>query len=261
MAKEFEWKNGMIIISLFALLVLSTAGILIFDYNYSRTAAVKVDAPLQTAFLESGAGFVSVNLQGWELVDDAYHDCKELSQIYEKIGAVLGENDHLVLDEYDDEGYAGISASGETEQGYSLDLVLQSLGDRNTSDETFLIVNLIDQNHVRDIPSLQQYLMRIFKAAGCSVEPSVVIEGKYEGLKSTREKKQIAKKIFRVLNGKMEEKADGDSYISFSGYSDAIERSVSSGGHDVNLQVALSDNEEEGCTHIYIGTPVVFSDF
>ena len=80
-------------------------------------------------------------------------------------------------------------------------------------------------------------------------------------MKSTREKKQIAKKVFRVLNGKIGEKADGDNYISFSGYSDAIEHSVSSGSHDVNLQVALSDNEEEGCTHIYIGTPVVFSDF
>lgn len=261
MAKEFEWKNGMIIISLFVLLILSTAGILIFDYNYSRAASVKAEAPLQTAFLESGAEFISLNLQGWELLDDTYHDGNELSEIYEKVSVVLGENSHIVLDEYDDDGYAGVSASGETEQGYSLDLVLQSLGNRNTGDETFLIVNLIDQNHVRDIPSLQQYLIRIFKTAGCNVDPSIVIEGKYEELKNNREKKQIAKNIFRVLGGKIEEKADGDAYISFSGYSDAINHSVSSGGHNINFQVALSDNEEEGCTHIYIGTPVVFSDF
>ena len=88
-----------------------------------------------------------------------------------------------------------------------------------------------------------------------------MLEGTYDELKSGREKKSIAKKIFRVLNGKIEEKIKEDDYISYSGYTDVFSVSVASEDHPINLQAALSDNEEEESTHLYLGTPVVFSDF
>ena len=88
-----------------------------------------------------------------------------------------------------------------------------------------------------------------------------MIEGAYDEIKSTREKKNIAKKIFRVFNGEIEEKIKEDDYLSYSGYTEQFSYSVNSGDHSINLQAALSDNEEEGRTHLYLGTPLVFSDF
>ena len=59
----------------------------------------------------------------------------------------------------------------------------------------------------------------------------------------------------------IEEKIKEDDYLSYSGYTEQFSYSVNSGDHSINLQAALSDNEEEGRTHLYLGTPLVFSDF
>ena len=63
------------------------------------------------------------------------------------------------------------------------------------------------------------------------------------------------------MEGDVAEKVSDGSDVSFSGFSEHLGSGVTSGRHTVNLQTALSDNEEEGRTHIYIGSPVVFSDF
>ncbi|MGM9566812.1 MAG: YwmB family TATA-box binding protein, partial [Clostridia bacterium] len=180
---------------------------------------------------------------------------------YENLRGLLGDDDLLSFDEYDDEGYAGFTISGVTEQGYQLNLVVQSLGDRSTGNETYMIVELVDENSIRHLNDMRSYMEKLFSFASVEVKPSYMLEGSYDELKSSREKKSIAKKIFRVFNGEIEEKIKEDDYISYSGYTDAFAYSVESADHPINLQVALSDNEEEKSTHLYLGTPVVFSDF
>lgn len=227
----------------------------------SSSVSTVMDAPLETAFQESGAEFLTLTARCWSRIDTEFHNGRALADYYARLREVIGDDDLLSFEEYDDDGYAGFSISGMTEHGYILNLVVQSLGNRNTEDETYMIVELSDENSVHNLDDARRYLDKLFAAVSAECDPAFVIEGCYDELKSTRQKKSIAKNVFRVLDGKIEEKVKDGDYVSYSGFSDRFTDYVDTDQHKINIQAALSDNEEEKRTHIYLGTPVVFSDF
>lgn len=261
MLKRTERKLDFMILGLSLCLVLFAVGFGIWQSASSSAVSSPIKPSLETAFQESGAEFLSLSAQCWTLIDAQFHDGQELARYYEELKGLLGDDDLLSFDEYDDEGYASFTISGVTEQGYQMNLVVQSLGDRNTEDETYMIVELTDEDNLYHLDDMRLYMEKLFSFVSAKIEPSYMIEGSYEEMKSNREKKSIAKKIFRVLDGHIEEKIKEDDYVSYSGYTDHFPYSVESDRHPINLQAALSDNEEEGRTHLYLGTPVVFSDF
>ncbi|MBQ2764403.1 MAG: YwmB family TATA-box binding protein, partial [Firmicutes bacterium] len=194
-------------------------------------------------------------------LDQTFHDGDDMALYYTNIAQVLGDDDLLTFDEYDDEGIAGFSIGGTTEHGYELNLVFQSLSDRNTEDETYLVAEVWDKSGHNDIHALQSFVREIYAAVNCRCDPYLMIEGKYDEILSKREKKRVSKNIFTLMEGDIEEKITDSGYVSFSGYTAHLSGGVRSDDHTINLQTALSDNDVDGSTHIYIGTPVVFSDF
>ena len=261
MLKQTERKLDIFILGLSLCVVLSAVVYGIWQGSSPSAVSSSVKPSPETAFEESGAKFLSLSAQCWAQIDTEFHDGKALAYYYEELRGILGDDDLLSFDEYDDEGYAGFSISGVTERGFQLDLVVQSLSGGSSGDKTYIIVELVDENSIRHLSDMRLYMEKIFGLVSADAEPSYMIEGSYDEIKSTREKKSIAKKIFRVFNGKIEEKIKEDDYLSYSGYTDQFSYSLNSDNHPVNLQVALSDNEEEGRTHLYLGTPLVFSDF
>lgn len=260
MLKQTERKLDIFILGLSLCVVLSAVVYGIWQGSSPSAVSSSVKPSLETAFEESGAEFLSLSAQCRAQIDSEFHDGKTLACYYEELRGILGDDDLLSFDEYDDEGYAGFSISGVTEQGFQLNLVVQSLSG-GVEDETYIIVELADESSIRHLNDMRLYMEKIFGLVSADAEPFYMIEGSYDEIKSTREKKSIAKKIFRVFNGKIEERIKEDDYLSYSGYTDQFSYSLNSDNHPVNLQAALSDNEEEGRTHLYLGTPLVFSDF
>ena len=150
---------------------------------------------------------------------------------------------------------------GLAENGAELDLTLQSLAAAETEAGTYLIVETSLPGGKGTAAILNDYAASIFAAAKGRYEPSLLIEGKYEGIRSKKEKRAVAKAVFAAVDGEVTERVSDGSYLSYSGRSRRIVGGVTSGDHTVNLQVALSENERENATYIYIGSPVVFSDF
>lgn len=225
------------------------------------SVAAPTELSLSTAFEESGANIVQISARSYELLDQTFHDGDDMAFYYTSIAQVLGDDDLLTFDEYDDKGIAGFSIGGTTEQGYELNLVFQSLGDRNTEDETYMVVEACDKSGTADAEELRTFVREIYAAVNCRCEPYLMMEGKYDDILSKREKKRISKRIFALMDGSIEEKISDGSYVSFSGYTSHLSGSMQADDHTINLQTALSDNEVDGSTHIYLGNPVVFSDF
>lgn len=247
--------------SAFALIVTVVYGIWYSGQQPAAAASSGEELTLSTAFAESGADLVQVSVRCWEQLDQTFHDGDDMALYYASIAQVLGDDDLLTFDEYDDQGIAGFSIGGTTEQGYDLNLVFQSLGDRNTEDETYIVAEVCDKSGNDDAKELQAFVRDIYAAVNCRCEPYLMIEGKYDEILSKREKKRVSKNIFTLMDGSIEEKISDGSYVSFSGYTPNLPGGVRSDDHTVNLQTALSDNDVDGSTHIYLGTPVVFSDF
>lgn len=256
-------KTDLLILSFSAVVVLFAVGYGLWyggEKSITPTAAPS-ELSLATAFEESGAELMQISARSYEVLDHQFHNGGDMALYYAAIAQVLGDDDLLSFDEYDDEGIAGFSIGGTTEQGYELNLVLQSLGDRNTEDETYLVVEICDKSGNDDIEALRSFVRDIHTAVNCSCEPYLMMEGKYDDMLSKREKKRVSKNIFTLMEGDIEEKISDGSYVSFSGCTPHLSGGVRSDDHTINLQTALSDNDVDGSTHIYLGTPVVFSDF
>lgn len=256
-------KTDYIILGLLAVIVVIVivCGLLSFQSHPSTATATSSELSIATAFRESGAEWVQTTARCWEQIDSEFHNSNEMSSYCESIREVLGDDNMLTFEEYDDQGYIGFSAAGVTEQGYHLNLIMQSMGDRSSEDETYLIVELTDKGEEGSLDELHRYIEKIFTTVPCTAKPSFMIEGKYNELLSKREKKQISKKIFSLMEADIEDKVSDGSYLSYSGYTEKLPESRTVNQRLINLQTALSDNEEEESTHIFIGTPVVFSDF
>lgn len=256
-------KTDYIILGIFGVILILAIvyGLRSFGTTNTKATASSTELSIATAFRESGAESVQTSARCWELLDNKFHSSNEMAAYYESIREVLGDDNMLTFEEYDDQGYIGFSAAGVTEDGYHLNLVLQSMGERNTEDETYLIAELTDKSGNCNIDELRRRMETIFAVVNSTAEPSFMIEGKYEDLLSKREKKRISKSIFTLMDADIENKVSDGSYLSYSGYTEKLPESRTVNNRLINLQTALSDNEEEGCTHIFIGTPVVFSDF
>lgn len=260
---ELSKKTDYIILGIFGLIVILAIvyGLRSFGTTNTKATASSTELSIATAFRESGAESVQTSARCWELLDNEFHTANEMSAYYESIREVLGDDNMLTFEEYDDKGYIGFSAAGVTEQGYHLNLVLQSMGERNSEDETYLIAELTDKSDNCNIDELRRSMEQIFSAVNSSAEPYFMMEGKYDRLLSKREKKRISKNIFTLMEAKIEDKVSDENYLSYSGHTKNLPESHTVNNRSINLQTALSDNEEEESTHIFIGTPVVFSDF
>ncbi len=236
-----------------------TAAVFLPEEKHETSALLR--EPFETIYAETGAEMLSLTLRGWAQVDDAYHDGSSLAALYRNIRDVLGNDRELFLEEYDDDGFSSIVIRGKAENGAELNLTLQSLREGSDGAGTYLIAESRISAGKKDLSGLDRYTASIFSALKADYNPSLLMEGKYKKLISKKEKKEIAESIFSAVDGKIEEQVSDGAYLSCGGFSDILGGGVMSGDHMINLQVALSDNEEEEATYLYVGSPVVFSDY
>lgn len=90
------------------------------------------------------------------------------------------------------------------------------------------------------------------------------IEGKIFGKMEKEEMAELAEDLFQsmgggsVLTGSI---SSGDNYYVAYGYTNGIAAAKNVNGRKVNLNVAISYNENEDCTEVIMGTPLINSDF
>ncbi len=223
----------------------------------------KVESPFLAAFNASGANFKDVSVQAWVKTDGVFHDATELEEIYQKIAPEITpwEEEDYLREDYADDTYASISLSGKTEEGFTLEFVLQSIKDDYEEDETYLIVKLTETSDYNKMTALEEKVEAIFKCIEAEPEMNTLLTAGYDKVLSKREKLKMAEMVFDAAGATIVEGVEENNYISKSGYVDGMRRSVDSDGKEINLQFALLDNEVDGETWLYLGTPLVFSEY
>lgn len=217
--------------------------------------------PLVLAFEESGAQFQELTAQSWGKVGSQGYSLEELNGFYEDIIKALGKGSQIEVTDSTQENYIGLVAAGKTAQGYDINITLQTIKDSYEDDETYLIVDLHEALDSSAAESIRKTADSCFKALGTTGETSVLITGYFEEVISSQAKQNLGKAIFSSVGGSVLEAVDSGSYISQSGYCPGLPRSVTSNGKEINLQIALFDNELENQTGIFIGTPLIFSEY
>ena len=182
MQKLFNKTDSFIlgVTSLCVVFVIAYA-ILSADGADARSVASAETLTLSTAMAESGATCLNTSARCWESVDGTM----DLDLSLQTIRTILGDDDLLSFEEYDDQGYVGFSVRGTTEQGFRLDLIMQTIG-QGEYKETYLIVEASEKGGDGSISSLRGFLTELCTALGVGCDPSFMIEGEYDKMLSKR---------------------------------------------------------------------------
>ncbi|MEE0775686.1 MAG: YwmB family TATA-box binding protein [Bacillota bacterium] len=259
--KRRFWNKKMTWLSVaVGLTVILLAFVVYFLPRTSETASGAEDT-LITAFENSGAQFSGVTAQSWGTLPATATTLDDIKDLYTKALEVLGSQVRINTTTYKDDYNVGITAEGTTDDGYTVDLVIQSISDTDGTAETYLIVNLTEENDLAAVAAIGKKAESLFSAVGGAGETSLLLSGNFDTILTMKEKLSVSELVFHSVGGEILEGVENETYLSQSGYCPGLTRSVTSNGQTINMQIAMFDNEVVDETCFYLGTPLVFSEY
>ncbi|ATW25975.1 YwmB family TATA-box binding protein [Candidatus Formimonas warabiya] len=248
----------------FLLLLELLAGILIVVNFYLRDinpVMKTVDQPMQAAFESSKSVFSEVKLQGWAKVDEKFCSAPELDHYGGLVENILGAPASLTRERIADEGFHSLQLKGKLSQGQSVEIIFQSLQDKKKDDKTYLIINMVDTRGPESLDWSKEKMVAAFREFQKEPELNQLMVGFKPGKLTKSAYRTLINEIFSSIGGKISGGVEEENYISKTGYVPNIHDKLKVGSNDVNMQVAMSYNELENKTYIYIGSPLVFYDY
>ncbi|HHT63322.1 MAG: YwmB family TATA-box binding protein [Bacillota bacterium] len=250
---------------LFVTVLLATLiaiGVLINYYNNSVDSAVKtVSQPMQVAFQSSKAIFVESKLQGWAKINDHFSSREELLGYGSQVEKAMGLQKNSIREEASDEGFNSLKIKGEITDKITVEIILQSLLDKKSQDETYLIINMVDYRGPEFLDLSKEQMRAAFEIFEQEPEINQLIIGYQKGKLEKKSYQNTISGIFASVGGRISGEIDEENYFSKTGYVPNIEEKLLVGRDEVNIQVAMAYDELENKTYIYIGSPLVYSDY
>jgi len=247
---------------IFILAGLIVSGYFINYYYHNVKSAVKtVGQPMQVAFQSSKAIFVENKLQGWAKISNQFASREELLGYGAKIQESLGVKESAIQEEASDEGFNSVRIKGEISEKISAEIILQSLTDKKGQDETYLIINMDDCRGPEFLNISKEKIRAAFQIFGQKPEINQLMIGFQEGKLGKKSYQSLMNGIFSSVGGKISGGVEEENYFSKTGYVPGIEEKLKVGRNDVNIQVAMAYDDLENKTYIYIGSPLVYSDY
>ena len=219
-----------------------------------EVAADRSQRPLETAFAAGGADFAKWYLAGWGTL--AAENVRE--EDLEKIGKDVCRG-------------LGIEVTGSVGQqgAESTGLVLTGMKGRNQYEillqkmptETYLIINIDSVVGEGEMGGEEALLREVLAQYVAEPDISAMIKGYLPEQYTEKKGRKILTKMIEATDGIVVERTIESGYMSFTGFSERLEQSVLVGTDKVNLQCALSYDEIQGKTLVFLATPLIFAEY
>ncbi|HOB19074.1 MAG TPA: YwmB family TATA-box binding protein [Candidatus Atribacteria bacterium] len=200
-------------------------------------------------FDDLGIDLDAIQIKGWAKLDDGYPIDPQTDLLAGKI--LNSSSDGNVSNEI---GIDGVSIRWGLYKGYS---------PAGGGPGTFMTVEvLIDNPSEAVYNSVHCALTGFLKGLSRDSFVSTLYMGTLPGRLTGPNMDRVCRQIFASCRGKITEGVKADGFISLTGWSDFIEgSSLSADGRKINLNVALRYSEYDKATHVWLGTPIIFTGY
>ncbi len=122
----------------------------------------------------------------------------------------------------------------------------------------YIIVRMSIKQSIKSIEGFKNKIENILKEIGVTdKQVTMQFNGNYDGMRSTAEKKRIAKFLVDELHGEIAlEYEEGDLYTIYA-YTGLISEYINSLGNKINIQIAITYDEENNKTMVTLATPIL----
>lgn len=192
-------------------------------------------------------------------------------EVIKKIGIVgeqadgnidINGKEYYLKEKISDEGYNQINYFGFDAHRNPLTIIVSSyFNEISQNGETYLFINLIKKEQFLKNNDIISVAENVFKEYNQPMEITTCILGSFGG----RFNKKIIESKFDAainqFNGIVVDEYMEDNLISYTAYTDFIDKNIFTGEDKINLNVALRYNEFDDKTLIWIGTPIIASGY
>jgi hypothetical protein len=175
--------------------------------------------------------------------------------------------EEVVTKLFNGSGYKGIytvnSGNEFTELKYfneksSIRIKAKKIYDDNTTYISFLL-SQTDEN--KNIINMRRTISDAFWLYKNKPSFSSLIQGKYDGKLSISEMKNISTKVFKDSGASFVKGIDDGKMMSMYGFVPGFQDIVETFDKRVNLNIAMRYSKADGCTYIWIGSPIILEEY
>jgi hypothetical protein len=122
----------------------------------------------------------------------------------------------------------------------------------------YIIVRMSIKQSIQSIEGYKNKIENVLKELGVNdKQVTMQFNGNYDGARSSAEKKRIARFFVEALHGEIAlEYEEGDLYTIYA-YTGLINEYIDSLGNKINIQIAITYDEENNKTKVTLATPVL----
>jgi len=210
----------------------------------------------------SGAEPLTSEIYMWGSIQDRSYtteDCEKIAiELCSRFDAIDGR---FEKETYEDESLWKINFKGMTSSSEIINASVCFNKEKANPETGYVYISVTGNTDGRELYETRQDLLEIFKKYGINVRTNSCITGKFDGKLDKLEFTRVSKDMFEKISAKKVEGIEDGNLISVSAYSPSIDDYISINGNKVNLNLAIRYNEREDRTYIWIGTPVITSEY
>ncbi len=220
---------------------------ILFVYMISRG----YDDPsvLKSIFNKTGAEFIKMDIEGKGNIKTV-DTCKTAAEKLFNASGFIGKYEI-------DESFDSTTLKHNNEK-VNVVIKTKKLQSKNL---IYASVILSQYNDDVNITNIRRSISKAFSIYNVKPSFSSLIQGKYDGVLSILQMKERAAKIFSSNSASFVEGVDDGKMVSVSGYVSSIREKIRYMGKLVNLNTALRYSKADGCTYIWLGSPIILLEY
>ncbi|WP_432662600.1 YwmB family TATA-box binding protein [Wukongibacter baidiensis] len=220
--------------------------------------SMKPEDVVNTTYTESEAELDHININSYVILNDKFLTIDKVSEICNDISEKLEMKDTIITKESSEE-FCEIRLSGTIDSEIKGTIILQSSKFQDFQ-ESSIVVDIIETREEYDLSQLCDKIREILKSYG-KVNLNINLAAYYDGVIDNRNLKKTIDRAFKEIDANEVEGIENDDLISITGYTPALEESLSYCGKKVNINMAARYNSYEDKTYIFIGTPLIVVEY
>lgn len=224
----------------------------------------KDDNVLMTAFEASEGQLEGTNISIWSQIKEGDYNLEEMEEISLECASLLDLEKNAEIDITEDGDYNKVMVTNQKEEDIYITIVMENLKKEGLATESYLLVDLFLSKNYKDITRIEDAILDYFTKNKFDYENAITILGTFSNKMNIDIMREVIGKTFKSIDGQviegMEETEYGDM-VSLTGYSPKLQNNIQLAGEQINLNAAMRYSEHDQKTYIWIGTPLISTEY
>lgn len=216
------------------------------------------------AFLENKYSEVVAGVEGFGQLAGGYLIEEERETLVKEAAGILGIKEPYYLEKETDAGVEMVKLTKPSKNGtaeVSFQVKTEEKDNLEQEAQQFLDINLELKNTVNSALTYGERIQQIFDLYGIEGNVAVNYVGTVSGKMDMKEKNAMGDELLDKLSAKVVQEYRGEDLFTIYGYTKMLDTYETVGGEKMNVNIAITYDETENKSRVYLATPYLMEDY